>query len=126
MITFRDRKGYKYLSIDGQEQTIFECACCHLPTIAEPFGYEICSVCRWEDDESWEAGGANGSYSLLAAQANFQQYRTMYALGEQRTSPKREHFLGTCISLLQDFKDQEDLRNRGILFAAYLIESEWL
>jgi len=126
MITFRDRKGYTYLSIDQQEQTIFECACCLLPTIAEPFGYEICRVCGWEDDESWEPGGANGPYSLLAAQANFEQYKSMYAPADQRSSPKRDHFLETCISLLRDFKEQKDLRKRGILFAAVIIESEWL
>ena len=41
------------------------------------------------------------------------------------TKPHREEFLDTCISLLNDFKKQDDPKNRGILFAAFLVESEW-
>lgn len=40
--------------------------------------------------------------------------------------PRRDEFLSTCIGLLNDFKKQEDLDKRGILFAAFLVESEWL
>ena len=41
------------------------CPCCDAPMIDEPGGYEICSICDWEDDpvqsaDSDHVGGANG------------------------------------------------------------------
>jgi hypothetical protein len=52
--------------------------------LSERGGYEICSLCNWEDDgqddphaeEVW--GGPNGSYSLVQARANFRQHLVMY------------------------------------------------
>ncbi|WP_081768446.1 CPCC family cysteine-rich protein [Hymenobacter swuensis] len=46
------------------------CPACGYPTLGERAGYEICSICEWEDDgqddeaadEIW--GGPNGNYSL--------------------------------------------------------------
>ena len=40
--------------------------------------------------------------------------------------PRRDEFLGTCIALLNDFKKQKDPEKRGVLFEAFIVESEWL
>ena len=57
------------------------CACCGFNTIGEKGGYEICSICYWEDDpvqeaDPWFGGGANKP-SLCQAQLNYQQYGAM-------------------------------------------------
>ena len=52
--------------------------------LSERGGYEICSLCNWEDDgqddphadDVW--GGPNGSYSLSDARANFRKHLVMY------------------------------------------------
>jgi len=56
------------------------CPCCGLLTLEERGGYEICPVCRWEDDgqDDMDAdrvrGGPNGFLSLSQARANFQDF----------------------------------------------------
>lgn len=70
------------------EVRYFDCPCCGLPTITDPGGYDICSVCWWEDDgqnddtadQIW--GGPNGQYSLKAARANFEAHGHMYNRGK--------------------------------------------
>lgn len=55
------------------------CPCCGYLTKDEPWDFEICPVCFWQDDgqndtnadESW--GGANGSLSLAAARESFRR-----------------------------------------------------
>ena len=52
--------------------------------LSERGGYEICSLCHWEDDgqddphadEVW--GGPNGRYSLTQARENFKRHWTQY------------------------------------------------
>nr|WP_072043120.1 CPCC family cysteine-rich protein [Kosakonia radicincitans] len=60
--------------IDGN-QLIAQCAYCGSKTITEPGNYEICPVCKWEDDPAQSsdrsfAGGAN-TLSLAQAQRLF-------------------------------------------------------
>jgi hypothetical protein len=72
--------------------TKFKCRCCGYKTLfEEPFGsYEICPVCRWEDDPvqtddpNFE-GGANKE-SLNAARENFKKFgaKSKDALGKVR------------------------------------------
>lgn len=56
---------------------LFTCVCCGFKTIAERDSWEICVVCKWEDDslqsdEPDFAGGANEE-SLREAQKNFKE-----------------------------------------------------
>ncbi|MEM9344376.1 MAG: CPCC family cysteine-rich protein [Pseudomonadota bacterium] len=67
---------------------LFKCPCCHLPTLGERGGYEICGVCWWEDDgqddpdAAQPLGGPNGHYSLKEARQNYRHHGHMYAEGE--------------------------------------------
>jgi len=36
--------------LNGGENVSNTCPCCGFKTIDEPFGYEICDICGWEDD----------------------------------------------------------------------------
>jgi len=104
---------------------MFTCPCCGLPTIGEPGGYEICEVCHWEDDDRM-GFGPNGC-SLAEAQKNFRSHKHVYSDPHAlKTEPRRDEFLDTCILLLNDFMKQDDAKNRGILYAAFIVESEWL
>lgn len=65
-------------SVHGRhEDGPHRCPCCGYRTLGERGGYEICSVCFWEDDgqDDHDAdrvrGGPNGSLSLTAARANY-------------------------------------------------------
>ncbi|WP_442914238.1 CPCC family cysteine-rich protein [Kribbella sp. NBC_01245] len=58
----------------------YSCPCCGYLTLAERGGYEICSVCFWEDDgqDTHDAdvvrGGPNGKLSLAHARNNFARF----------------------------------------------------
>ncbi len=88
---FRIRRFLDY--IDKVESSIkkrpddglrYNCPCCYYPTLKERGGYDICSLCSWEDDgqddphadEDW--GGPNHGYSLSEARKNFKDYLVMY------------------------------------------------
>ncbi len=61
-----------------------------MPTLGERGGFEICEICRWEDDgqDSDDAdivrGGPNRDYSLTEARDNFQKYFMMYRPSDKR------------------------------------------
>jgi hypothetical protein len=56
------------------------CPCCGCRTLGERGGFEICSVCYWEDDgqDDHDAevvrGGPNGALSLSHARANYLRF----------------------------------------------------
>lgn len=62
-----------------------KCPCCGFPTLDERDAYEICVLCKWQDDgqddlnadEVW--GGPNRDYSLTEARRNFNKYLIMYS-----------------------------------------------
>ena len=60
------------------------CPCCYMPTLDERAGYDICTICFWEDDgqdnddASIVRGGPNSDYSLKEARENFKRHHTMY------------------------------------------------
>ncbi|WP_234443889.1 CPCC family cysteine-rich protein [Streptomyces sp. NRRL B-24484] len=67
-----------FVNIYGKPQDgPYRCPCCGFVTLGERGGYEICSVCFWEDDgqddhdASRVRGGPNGRLSLAEARRNF-------------------------------------------------------
>jgi hypothetical protein len=58
----------------------YNCPCCGYKTLDDRGGFDICSVCFWEDDgqDDHDAdivrGGPNGALSLSQARANFQSF----------------------------------------------------
>jgi hypothetical protein len=76
-------------------EPLFECPCCGYKTLSERGGYEICSLCKWEDEELEypnpdRNGGANGDYSLNLAKKNFKLYGVKYHPSDPRfpTNPE--------------------------------------
>ncbi|WP_202033124.1 CPCC family cysteine-rich protein [Nocardioides sp. WS12] len=58
---------------DRQMSSLSICPCCGFRTLLdEPGSYEVCAVCRWEDDgaPAWACGGPN-VVSLVEAQHEF-------------------------------------------------------
>jgi hypothetical protein len=55
----------------------YACPCCGYITLQSRGGYDICLVCRWEDDGQDDEdadevrGGPNGSLSLTRARENY-------------------------------------------------------
>ena len=79
---------------------VYTCPCCGYPSLDERGGFDICSICFWEDDgqDSHNAdivlGGPNGDYSLREARENFAEYYTCYramdACAFEASSARRE------------------------------------
>ena len=69
---------------------VFNCPCCDYPTLGERGGFEICRVCRWDDEfvdytpPEEIIGGANGDYSMKEALENFAEYGQMYRPSDSR------------------------------------------
>ena len=67
-------------TLAGPEGGPYRCPCCGFKTLAERGGFEICSVCFWEDDGQDDAdadrvrGGPNGGLSLTTARGNFREF----------------------------------------------------
>jgi len=68
-----DSLGHKYDSIEGEKFKSFSCPCCGADTLSERHGWDICSVCWWEDDGTDNKGaslyysGPNKGLQLTAA-----------------------------------------------------------
>jgi hypothetical protein len=60
--------------------SLYACPCCGEQTLSERGGYDICSVCGWEDDgqDDHDAdevrGGPNYELSLSQARQNFREF----------------------------------------------------
>jgi hypothetical protein len=74
----------------------YACPCCGYLTLPQRGGYDVCPVCRWEDDgqdehdaslPSESRGGPNRGLTLLQARENF---RILGASSEQRAIHARE------------------------------------
>lgn len=74
----------EYTTSRGEKVKLWECPCCSYPTLTELNSYEICYLCKWEDDGQGDKdadlvkGGPNKDYSLSEARLNFRQYLIMY------------------------------------------------
>ncbi|WP_345359683.1 CPCC family cysteine-rich protein [Saccharopolyspora cebuensis] len=90
----RRGKPVVFVNVYGEpEDGPYPCPCCGFVTLDERGGFEVCSVCFWEDDgqDDHDAdrvrGGPNGSLSLTEARRNF---RTMGACDLRCTQFVRE------------------------------------
>ena len=78
----------KAYETDMEDERDFDCPCCGFPTLTEPGGFDICSVCWWQDDGQNDhnadrvLGGPNGAYSLSKARENFTLHGHMYDAGK--------------------------------------------
>ena len=99
----------------------YPCPCCGYPMLGERGGYEICSLCNWEDDgqddphadEVW--GGPNGSYSLSQARNNFRTRLSMYdpERPDGRTDDRdRPRGLEAKRQIMTAFDGMRDARNQ--------------
>lgn len=62
----------------------YNCPCCGYPTLEEKGSWDICCLCKWEDDGQDDSqadkvwGGPNHDYSLTEARNNFKKHYIMY------------------------------------------------
>ncbi len=84
-----------YMSrLEGQPSDLpVRCPCCLCKTLSERGGFDICSVCFWEDDgqDDYDAdvvrGGPNGALSLTQARANYRRLGACEARFVQSVRP---------------------------------------
>lgn len=112
-----------YKAIDD----FYYCPCCHFPTLTERQGYDICSICDWEDDGQDDhnadevLGGPNSDYSLTEARENFKLYLTQYRPTDIRsfefsTSKKMIADKEVCFDITSIKKQMIEKYNELILF----------
>ena len=99
----------------AQPDVWYACPCCGYPTLGARGDYEICSLCKWEDDgqddphadEVW--GGPNGRYSLAEARRNFAQYQVMYDPTDPRfRDQQRPAKMAAKLELMELFRQIRD------------------
>jgi hypothetical protein len=69
---------------ERQPDVRYRCPCCGYPTLVGRNHFDICELCKWEDDgqddpyaaEVW--GGPNHRYSLTQARRNFEDHLNQY------------------------------------------------
>ncbi|MFD2368016.1 DUF6984 family protein [Pseudoduganella sp. GCM10020061] len=71
-----------------QDDSLLRCPCCGQPTITEVGAYEICHLCKWEDDpvhstDPYYPGGANQNSLLQARDAWRKQVRNVRSNQDQ-------------------------------------------
>jgi hypothetical protein len=75
-------------TLDDDTAWLAVCPCCGYPTLSERRAFDICAICRWEDDGQDDnradevRGGPNGDYSLSEARRNFIDHRTSHRAGD--------------------------------------------
>jgi|SRR5579884_443886 len=88
----------------GAETAAATCPCCGYPTLMARGGYEICTLCEWEDDGQDDrefvppygydspdsvSRGPNADYSLTLARLNFADHGHMYRPNEDGSIERR-------------------------------------
>jgi Cysteine-rich CPCC len=101
----------------------FACPCCRSKTLSEKGGYEICSVCGWEDDpvqskDPAYSGGANKD-SLSLARMKWMNKQQARILGKSRwiSETNLEPFLTTVSWIVKyKFDDRDwEVMSKGVL-----------
>ena len=122
------RKYYQHWEKAPHELVrLYCCPCCDYPTLSAPGDNQICSVCKWEDDDC--DAGANGDYTLEEARSNFKKYLTMYRatdefppqfqsadcklLHDVWMRPDQLEFRKRLMALLDEYMAEPDLDRRG-------------
>lgn len=73
----------------------YTCPCCYFRTLPERGGYDVCPVCRWEDDgqDDHDAddvrNGPNGALSLTAARSSFRRIGAVNDEARRQARPPR-------------------------------------
>ncbi|HEU4553069.1 MAG TPA: CPCC family cysteine-rich protein [Chitinophaga sp.] len=44
------------VKVEGEEENLYKCPCCGFKTLKTKGEYEICRVCKWEDDGNTDPG----------------------------------------------------------------------
>lgn len=84
---------FKNVFCDPRQNILYPCPCCKHRTLEERGGFEICSVCFWEDDGQDEhdadlvRGGPNGSLNLRTAQENYKKIGAVEARFKPHVRP---------------------------------------
>jgi hypothetical protein len=88
---FLSRKMAAHISVDGAAEVLGPCPCCGFRTLTEPGEYDICVVCFWEDDGSFEDEYSHPNrMTLVEAKSNFANDGTVYAsLRDRKLDPDR-------------------------------------
>ncbi len=79
-VTIEDSHGsYRPVFAPPREGMRYRCPCCHYKTLEERGGYDICSVCFWEDDgqddqDADTEGGGPNHMSLTQARENYRRF----------------------------------------------------
>jgi hypothetical protein len=96
-----------------KEGDAFWCPICDYPTIGEPGGYGICSICEWEDDGTYQlddCSGPNGPYTVREARANFRAYLTSYRPDHREAfapSVSRSHLKRAYMALIDAYRVEQ-------------------
>lgn len=71
---------------------MYPCPCCGYKTLPGRGDYDLCPVCRWEDEggEPWEYSGPNGQ-TLVEAQQEYLAERRPYRLRPGKVRPPKRH-----------------------------------
>lgn len=88
--------------------SLYACPCCGCATLHDRGGYDICPICKWEDDgqddatadESWF--GPNGGYTLTEARANYLEHGDHWALDD----PRRAQILARWAERARDDREK--------------------
>lgn len=102
-------------AINEDNNKIYNCPCCGYPTLEGRGNYDICPLCKWEDDgqddpdadEVW--GGPNSNYSLTEARNNFRNYLIQYRPDDNGfyQSPEKIEIKKKIINLFNELKNPD-------------------
>ena len=84
-----------------------KCPCCGYPTLENRYDNEICFLCEWEDDYSYE--GPNFDYELEEARDNFKKYLVMFRSTDYKFKKFKNHKMDEIKREIISLYDAENL-----------------
>lgn len=84
------RIGHPGVTVVGEPELLLPCPCCGHRTLARRGEYDICSVCRWEDDGATQANHFSGPNHMTLAEGrrNYLSIRGRELDSGEQTSEK--------------------------------------